>query len=92
MECRDSGVGNLVLVREKLYRCDNMRMGENLLLKLLIHSKWLQQHEKLRNCCKQSSMFILKIVTGNKGIKKNIGGMKGTFRFDYEFAFSNFRD
>lgn len=67
-------------------------MGKNLLLKLLIHSKWLQQHEKFRNCCKLSSMFILKIVTGNKGIKKNIGGMKGTFRFDYEFAFSNFRD
>lgn len=68
-----------------------MRMGENSLLKLLIHSKWLQQHEKFRNCCKLSSMFILKIVTGNKGIKKNIGSRGGTFRFDYEFAFSDFQ-
>jgi len=64
----------------------------NSLINGLHKSQWLQQHEKIREFGKLISMHLLRVITLNKGIKKNIGGMDGTFRFDYVFAFSNFKD
>jgi len=67
-------------------------MESNLLIKLLSNSKWLQQHERFRKFLKSYAMLILKVATLNKGIKKRIGSMGGTFRFDYNFAFSDFQN
>ncbi len=58
--------------------------------KLVTHNKWLQQHALFRKSIKRPLMFALKIITSNRGLRKNIGFRGGYFRFDYAFAFHDF--
>lgn len=68
-----------------------LKMKCNSVMNLISHSEWFEKHARVKEFCKIFAILVLKIVTGNKGIKKRIGSIGGIFRFDYTFAFSDFQ-
>ena len=53
------------------------------------NSQWLREHQPLRRLSRTVFRNALKLATGNKGLKKQIG-VAGKFRLDYAFAFASY--